>query len=184
VRILFTPHRQSLFSFSRLDLRKRLDSLRPASSPLEIIGNVTKIHELLEGVAARIYLGRPSGAPAAIFNPALATLQHRLDHLDQVKVTRQDVMHAADYLNQAIRFYSDETDREKALKGLLDIAVGQGGSWNTQLNWADSIKPDCCWWHKEFLIMVLELKNTVGLAGNPVLQAIVDYSKIISQEKV
>ena len=32
--------------------------------------------------------------------------------------------------------------------------------------------------------MVLELKNTVGLAGNPVLQAIIDYCKIISQEKV
>ena len=32
--------------------------------------------------------------------------------------------------------------------------------------------------------MVLELKNTVGLAGNPVFQAIVDYSKITSQEKV
>ena len=184
MRILLTPHRQSLFSFLRLDLGKRLDSLRPASSPSEIIGSVTKIRELLEGVAAHIYLGRPSGAPAAIFNPALATLQHRLDHLDQVTVTRQDVMHAADYLNQAIGFYSDETGREKALKGLVDIAVDQGGSWNTQLKWADGIKPDCCWWHKEFLITVLELKNTVGLAGNPALQAIVDYSKIISQEKV
>ena len=182
--MLLTPHRQSLLSLLRLDLGKRLDSLRPASSPSEIIGSVTKIRELLEGVATHIYLGRPSGAPAAIFNPALATLQHRLDHLDHVNVTRQDVMHAADYLNQAIGFYSDETGREKALKGLLDIAVDHGGSWKKQLNWADGIKPDCCWWHKEFLIMVLELKNTVGLAGNPVLQAIVDYSKIISQEKV
>ena len=152
MRILLTPHRQSLFSFLRLDLGKRLDSLRPASSPSEIIGSVTKIRELLEGVAAHIYLGRPSGAPVAIFNPALATLQHRLDHLDQVKVTRQDVIHAADYFNQAIGFYSDETGRKKALKGLFDIAVDQGGSSNTQLNWAGGIKPDCCWWHKEFLI--------------------------------
>ena len=142
------------------------------------------MRELLEGVSTRIYLGRPSGVPAAIFNPALAILQHRLDHLDHVNATRQDVMHAADYLNHAIGFYSDETSREKALQGLLDVAVDQGGSWNKQLSWADGIKPDCCWWHKEFLTTVLELKNTVGLAGNPVLQAIVDYSKIISQEKV
>ena len=182
--MLLTPHRQSLFSFLRLDLGKRLDSLRSTSSPSEIIGSVTKKRELLEGVATHIYLGRPGGAPAAVFNPALATLQHRLDHLDQVKVTRQDVMHAANYLNQAIGFYSDETEREKALEGLVDVAVDQGGSWNTQLNWADGIKPNCCWWHKEFLIMVLELKNTVGLAGDPALQAIVDYSNIISQEKV
>ena len=89
--MLLTPHRQSLFSFLRLDFGKRLDSLRSTSSPSEIIGSVTKKRELLEGVATHIYLGRPGGAPAAVFNPALATLQHRLDHLDQVKVTRQDV---------------------------------------------------------------------------------------------
>ena len=65
-----------------------------------------------------------------------------------------------------------------------NVIVGQDGNWNTQLNWAGGIKPDCCWWYKEFLIAVLELKNIVGLVGNPVLQAIVDYSKMISQEKV
>ena len=37
-------------------------------------------------------------------------------------------MHAADYLNQAIGFYSNETGREKAFKQLRDIAVDQGGS--------------------------------------------------------
>ena len=34
-------------------------------------------------------------------------------------------MHAANYLNQATGFYSDETGREKALKALVD-----SGSWN------------------------------------------------------
>ena len=99
---MLTPHRESLFSLLRLDLGKRLDSLRPASSPLEITCSVIKILELLEGVAAHIYLGRPGGALASIFNPALATLQHRLDHPGHVKFTRQDAMHAADDLNQAI----------------------------------------------------------------------------------
>jgi hypothetical protein len=69
VRILLTFRSQSLHSFLRLDLGKRLDSLRPASSPSEIIGSVAKIRELLEGVAAHIYLGRYSGAPAAILTP-------------------------------------------------------------------------------------------------------------------
>ena len=118
----------NFFAVLRLDLGKRLDSFRPASSPLEITGSDIKIRLLLQGVATHIYLGRPSGAPASIFNPALATLQHRLDHLDYVKVTHQDVMHAADYLNQAIGFYYNETGREKAFKQLRDIAVDQGGS--------------------------------------------------------
>ena len=184
MHILLTLHRRSPFSFLHLDLGARLDSLRPAYLPLEIVGSVAKMDELFGGVNARIYLGRPGGAPAAIFNPALATLQHRLDHLDQVQVTRPDVGHAAQYLNLAIRFYKDETARENAIKEKINVAVGQDGIWNTQLHWADNIKPNCCWWRKDFLVMVLELKNTVGLAGNPVLQAIIDYCKIISQEKV
>jgi len=178
------PHRRSLFSFLHLDLSARLDSLRLPYSPSEIIGSVAKIGELFGSVKAHIHLGCPGGAPAAIFNPALATLQHRLDHLDQVQVTRQDVGHAAQYLNLAVGFYEDETARENAIKEIINVLIGQDGSWNTQLNWAGGIKPDCCWWHKEFPIAVLELKNVVGLVGNPVLQAIVDYSKAISQEKV
>ena len=120
----------------------------------------------------------------AIFNPALATLQRRLDNLDQVQVDRIDVKYATDYLKQAIKFYADEQTREEAIKETVDVAVGQDGDWGTQLNWADGIKPACCWWHEEFLTMVLELKNILGLAGNPTLQAIIDYSKIVSQEKV
>ena len=36
-------------------------------------------------------------------------------------------MHATDYLNQAIGFYSDDAGRDKALKGLVDIAVDHIG---------------------------------------------------------
>jgi hypothetical protein len=35
-----------------------------------------------------------------------------------------------------------------------------------------------------FPILVLELKNTLGLSGDALLQAVVDYSKIVSREKV
>ena len=181
---MFTSHRQSPFSFFHLDLDERLDSLCPRSSPSEIIINVPKIHELLEGVTARIHLGRPGGAPVAIFNPALATLQQHLDNLDQIQVTPRDVQCATDYIKRAIEFYPDEAARENAIKGIFDAGVGQGGDWDTRLNWADGIKPDCCWWYKEFLTMVLELKNMLGLDGNPMLQAIIDYSKIVSHKKV
>ena len=116
MHILLTLHRRSPFSFLHLDLGARLDSLRPAYLPLEIVGSVAKMDELFGGVNARIYLGRPGGAPAAIFNSALATLQHRLDDLDQVQVTRPDVGHAAQYPNLAIGFYKDETAREDAIK--------------------------------------------------------------------
>jgi len=116
VCMFLIPHRRTLFSFLHLDLSARLDSLRLPYSPSEIIGSVAKIGELFGSVKAHIHPGRHGGAPAAIFNPALATLQHRLDHLDQVQVTRQDVGHAAQYLNLAVGFYEDETARENAIK--------------------------------------------------------------------
>ena len=183
MQILLTFHAQSSFLCLRLDLGERLDALRPSSSPSDIIVHPPKIRELLEGIRAHIHLGRPGAAPAAIFNPALVTLQQRLDNLDQVQVDRKDVKYATDHLKQAVKFY-DEPIRAEAIKEMVNVAIGQDGDWGTQLSWADGIKPDCCWWYKEFLIMVLELKNVLGLDGNPVLQAIVDYSKIVSQEKV
>ncbi|KIM45609.1 hypothetical protein M413DRAFT_24776 [Hebeloma cylindrosporum] len=161
----------------------RFGSLIPNYSPSDIIGSVAKVNEVFGGINPRIYLGRPSGAPAAIFNWALATLQHRLDHLEEVQVAPQDIGCAAKYLNVAIEFYDDERVRENAIKESIDVALGEEGSWNTQLNWADGIKPRCGWWHKGFLTTLLELKNTVGLAGNPILQAVIGYGKIISQTK-
>ena len=39
-------------------------------------------------------------------------------------------------------------------------------------------------WHDLFLVQILELKNTLGLSGDALLQAIADYSKIVAREKV
>ena len=184
MHIVLTPRGQSPFSFLHLELSERIDSLCPTFSPSDTIASIPKIREFIEGVKAHVYLGRPGGAPASIFNPALAGLQRRLDHLDQIQVTRHDVKHATDYLNLAIKIYDDEAARESAVKESINTAVGQDGSWNTKLDWAGGIKPGCCWWYNEFIITLLEVKNVVGLAGNPILQAIVDYGKIISQTKV
>jgi len=119
-----------------------------------------------------------------IFNPALAILQQRLDHLEQVPVSRLEVERAAKYLQCAVTFYKDETHRQDAIKKLVDEAIGEEGKWTLPLGWADGIKPDGSWWYDEFLTLVLELKNTLGLSGDALLQAVVDYSKIVSREKV
>ncbi|KAG5649917.1 hypothetical protein H0H81_001495 [Sphagnurus paluster] len=164
-------------------LGERITSLCPSNSPSETAGSPAKIREVIEGNKSRVYVGRPGGAPAAIFNPALAALQLRLENLDQVKVDHGDVVNAAEYMDKAITAYDDESAREKAIKTCIDIAVGQSGDWNSRLDWADAIKPDCAWWHKLFLTIVLELKNIDGLAGNPSFQSIIDYCKIIPQKK-
>jgi hypothetical protein len=111
-------------------------------------------------------------------------LQQRLDHLEQVQVSRSQVDHAAKYLLCAVAFYEIEAHRQKAIKELVDKAIGDEGEWGLRLDWADNIKIDGSWWYDGFLALVLELKNTLGLSGDALLQAVVDYSKIVSRERV
>jgi hypothetical protein len=170
--------------FHALALNECLKRLPPASSPSDIVHSFHKLADLLGGDEPPIHLGRPGGAPAAIFNPALAILQQRLDHLEQVKVSRSEVDRAAKYLRCAITFYEDEDHRQKAIKELVDEAIGEKGKWGLALGSADNIKPNGSRWYDEFLILVLELKNTLGLSGDALLQAVIDYSKIVSRERV
>jgi hypothetical protein len=37
-------------------------------------------------------------------------------------------------------------------------AIGQDGEWGYALDWADSIKPDGCWWHDLFLVQILRTR--------------------------
>lgn len=179
-----TSHRCSPFSFPPLALDERLNRLSLAPSPLDIIHSSHRLADLLGGDKPPIHLGRPGGVPAVIFNPALAILQQRLDHLEQVPVFRSDIERAAKYLRCAVTFYGDEARRQDAIQELVDEAIGKKGEWGLTLGWADNIKPDGSWWYDVFLILVLELKNTLGLSGDALLQAVVDYSKIVSRGKV
>ena len=58
----------------------------------------TRQAELLGGDKPSIHLGWAGGAPAVIFSPILAMLQHHLDHLEQVLVCRWDMECAAQHI--------------------------------------------------------------------------------------
>ena len=165
-------------------LDDHLERLPPALSPSDLVHSSHKIADLLGGDMPSIHLGRPGGAPVAIFNPALASLQRCLDNLEEVQVSRSEVQRAAKYLWCAVAFYEDEAHRQRAIKELVNEAIGEKGEWGHALSWADNIKPDGSWWYDSFLILVLELNNTLGLSGDALLRAVIDYSKIFSRDKV
>lgn len=154
-------------------------------SPSDSITTAARVNEIFNG-GAKIHVGRPSGAPVAIFNPTLATLQKSLDNLDSVPITESDVENAAEYLRNAASFYATEELREASIKKMLETALGAEAEWKQTITIDDrkEIKPDGIWWHKMFLAVVLELKNISGLSGNPTVQALVDYATVISQNKV
>jgi len=165
-------------------LDDHLKCLPPPSSPLDLVHSPHKLAELLGGEMPSIHLGRPGGAPVAIFNPALATLQRSLDNLEEVQVSHSEIERAAKYLRYAVAFYEDEAHRQRAIKELINEAIGEKVEWGYALSWADNIKPSGSWRYDSFLILFLELKNTLGLSGDALLQAVIDYSKIVSRDKV
>ena len=174
----------ALFIPMLIALDDRLKRLAPAFSPSDIVHSSHKQADLLGGKMPSIHLGRPGGVPVAIFNPALASLQRCLENLEEVQVSRLEVERAAQYLHCAVAFYQDEANHQTAIKRLVDESIGEKGECGYYLNWADNIKPNGSWWYDDFLLLVLELKNTLGLSGDALLQAIFDYSKIVSRDKV
>jgi hypothetical protein len=179
VRIVRYLHGTYLFMYA-LALDECLNGLTHMPSPSEAVSSSSKLAEALGGDNPDIHVGRPGGAPAVIFNPVLATLQRHLDHLEEVTVSRTEVERAAKYIRCAVKFYKDEATRQDAIREAVDVAIGENGNWKPTGN----VKPDGSWLHDSFMMMILELKNTPGLSGDAFVQAVVDYSKIISRDEV
>ena len=178
------PYVLALFIPMLIALDDRLKCFPPTPSPLDLVHSSHKLADLLGGEMPSIHLGRPGGVPVAMFNPALASLQRCLDNLEEVKVSRSEVERAAQYLQCAVTFYEDEVYDQNAIKQLVDELIGENGDWGYNLSWADNINPNGSWWYDDFLLLVLERKNTLGLSGDALLQAVFDYSKIVSRDRV
>ncbi|KAF8720572.1 hypothetical protein AX14_010939, partial [Amanita brunnescens Koide BX004] len=83
----------------------------------------------------------------------------------ELPVSRTEVERAAKYLQCAVTFYEDDARRQDAIRGLVDEAIGQEVDGTTAFSsWS---------WSSEH----------IGLSGDALLQAVVDYSKIVSRQK-
>jgi hypothetical protein len=145
------------------------------------VQNAKGVAAFLDPEKGRVYLDR---VPVAMFSPPLARLQQRLDGLDKVEPSPAEVACASGFLEAAINFSKNEGLCQQAIYEYIDALLREPGRWEERLKWAGNIKSDASWCHKNFPIILLELENTLGIDGDAILQAVVDYSKIISQEKV
>ena len=160
----------ALFIPMLIALNDRLKRFPPAPFPSDLVQSSHKLADLFFWVVKCF----PS-----ILVGLVVSLSRSLDNLKQVQVSRSEVDRAAKYLRCAIAFYEDEAHRQNAIKELVDESIGEKGEWGYNLSWADNIKPDRSWWYDSLLLLVLELKNTLGLSGDALLQAVFDYSKIV-----
>ncbi|KAJ2912741.1 hypothetical protein MD484_g7677, partial [Candolleomyces efflorescens] len=170
---------------SLVDLDEKVKKLPSRFSPSDTVKEASHIKALFG--AEQIYRNQ---VPVALFSPALAKLQQRLEEND-AKLDSHDVTRAHEYIGKAINFYTAEEDRENAIRtaieGVLSAKDNEPTSlesqWGERLAWADGIKPSKCWFANGFLSEVLELKNVPGVSGDPILHCIVDLSKIIPSSR-
>ncbi|KAG7089312.1 hypothetical protein E1B28_011007 [Marasmius oreades] len=127
-----------------------------------------------------IVAGRPLyryHLPTAIYSPELAKLTERFSHLAEVKATPERVRQAAVLVSLGAEIYSEEEERENALRDHLDQIFGPA-DWGTSVN-GGAATPAAVWG----LAMVLEIKNEKGVGGNPQLQAFFSRLHIVQGSK-
>ena len=130
--------------------------------------------------------GRPSdhyGPPTALFSRDLARLEYNLKYPVVVAPDPGTVEFAFQLITTTTRFFDNETSRENPVRVILEAALGSKGQWQTSLS-DKTTRPNGVWLESFFIYLVVEMKNEPGLGGDPFLQGLIVYSKIIAQEEV
>ena len=130
--------------------------------------------------------GRPAhrfGPPTALFSKPLALLKYHLDHLESLTPDPVTLDRAFDLIVCAAGFFHDEDDREAGLRPLLQGLLVGKNEWQRSTT-GTSGRPDGVWLQDRFTYLTVTLKNESGLGGDPYLQGMVSYGKIVTQEEV
>lgn len=118
-----------------------------------------------------------------MFSPPLAHLQRDLAELDHLEVSEHDVSNASYFLGATAMSCHDEGSRQDAIPQLVDRLIGEPGRRWQEVDWVGS-QPAATWWQGEFPIAILELKNAPGIGGDPFVQSLADYCRIVSDPQV
>ncbi|KDR71453.1 hypothetical protein GALMADRAFT_253758 [Galerina marginata CBS 339.88] len=160
-------------------LNECLNNRLSLPSPSDLVKDPRRLKMVFGGEEPDIHVGRPGGAPAVIFSPVLAALQQSFDDLEKVDVSEGEAFLAANYIRCATKFYDREDLRQEAIKELVNAALGGADEWGISIDKApvNDVAPDCYWWYDMFVILVLELKDSLGLSGDALSQAVLDYTR-------
>lgn len=130
-------------------------------------------------------IGRPSdrfGPPVVLFDRALARLKYDLEHLEELVPTPQNVDDAYGIVTTSTGFFETEDARGLSLRPYLEGLLGKA-DWERKTT-GGTAKPGASWLEGIFTYILFELKNETGLSGDPFVQGLVVYGKIIEQKQV
>jgi len=178
------PRPPPIYSFpaARAELSR---TMRTTGSPSDSVKSPSAIKGAVDRPTGPRY-GRPSdrfGPPTALFSRELALLRYDLEHLEALAPHSTTADHTFDLIEHAANFFDDDGGREAALRPILGKLLVGKSQWQVPIA-NRSIKSDGVWFEEFFAYLIVEVKNEAGLGGDPFLQGLVVYSKIIAQEKV
>jgi len=159
--------------------------MKTTGSPSESVKSHAAIGRAVNNPAGPRY-GRPSdrfGPPTALFNKELALLRYDLGHLEAFTPDSVDINNAFVFTENAVEFFTDESKREAALRPILGELLPGKNQWQMPTS-GGSARPDGVWLEGSFAYLVAEVKNEPGLGGDPFLQGLLAYSKILAQDEV
>jgi len=180
---------------SQIGQEERSKDIRGAPSPSDCVKSSAAVKKALtdpRGHSPRY--GRPSdqfGPPTALFSKPLALFEHDLKNLKSFTPDAEVLGHAFEFVAGATEIYENEKDREKFLYPLLEHLLPGECKWkesiakgSAKVSDKGGAKPDGLWLEGRFPCLIFELKNEQGLGGDPFLQGLIVYGKIVAQEEV
>lgn len=159
--------------------------MRTIGSPSEIVKDPVAIKNVIESPAGPRY-GRPHnryGPPTALFSRELALLRYDLEHLEAFQPNSAEIERAFDLIENAVSVSDEEGKREAGLRSILGGLLAGKRQWHVPID-DGSAKPYGVWLEGSCAYLIVEVKNEEGFGGDPFLQGLLMYSKIIAQEKV
>jgi len=137
---------------------------------------------------AAVHYGRPAsnrGPPTGLFQSSLGFLHYELQNLEEryPDPDQSKLQHTAKFISISLSYFLDETERGRALEGALASLIRHHDiRWHfTTDRMASEI--DGCWMIQEIAGIIYQLKNEIGLSGDPWLKAILAFQKLIAQSK-
>jgi len=165
--------------------RELSKAIKQTASPSNSVKSASAVKDATIDPAGPRY-GRPShrfGPPTALFSKPLALLKYNLEHLESYSPDTSMLDRAYELIVQATDFFADECTRESALRLTLKKLL-PGWSKRQGLTSDKTDKPHAVELEDFSAYVIVELKNEPGLSGDPSLQGLITYAKLITQPKV
>ena len=159
-------------------------AIERAPPPSECVKSSAAIMATLLAPSGPRY-GRPShrfGPPTALFSEPLAFLRHDLGHLEPFLPDSATLDLALELLTSSAGLFYERCQRETALRPILRRLLIGDSRWRKPT--ADETEPYGVWLEGPFAYLIIELKNEQGLEGDPFLQGLLAYGKIVTRQSV